>query len=95
MTNIESINLIARNPKVSGGRPCTSGSGLNVSDIVMAKVYNLQTPEKMSFLNWFYVFAKLTQHMRELIHRTDALRQIECRHILRSKELQDIRVRCF
>ncbi len=49
MTNIESINLIARNPKVSGGRPYIIGTGLNVSDIVMAKVYNLQTPDQMVF----------------------------------------------
>ena len=35
MKTIESINLIYRDPKVRGGRPCIVGTGLRVMDIVL------------------------------------------------------------
>ena len=35
MRKTESINLIYRDPKVRGGRPCIVGTGLRVMDIVL------------------------------------------------------------
>ena len=40
METVESINLITRKPDVRGGRPCIIGTGLKVSDIVMAMRYH-------------------------------------------------------
>ena len=48
METVESINLITRKPDVRGGRPCIIGTGLKVSDIVMAMVYHHQTPDQMA-----------------------------------------------
>ncbi|HRF99236.1 MAG TPA: DUF433 domain-containing protein [Aggregatilineales bacterium] len=43
-----SINLITSNPKVRGGRPCVVGTGLRVSDVVMAHLYHDQTPDEIA-----------------------------------------------
>jgi len=39
MRSIESIELIYRDPKVRGGRPCIVGTGLRVMDIVLEQRY--------------------------------------------------------
>ncbi len=44
---IESINLITRKPGVRGGRPCIIGTGLRVTDIVVAMRYHGRTPTRL------------------------------------------------
>ena len=39
MRTIESIDLIYRDPKVRGGRPCIVGTGLRIMDIVLQQRY--------------------------------------------------------
>ena len=48
METVESINLITRNPEIRGGRPCIGGTGLKVSDIVMAMRYHERTPDQIA-----------------------------------------------
>ncbi|MCY4072622.1 MAG: DUF433 domain-containing protein [Chloroflexi bacterium] len=48
MNQIESINLVYRNPEVRGGRPCIVGTGLRVIDIVMAMQFGQRSPEQMA-----------------------------------------------
>lgn len=48
MNTIESIELIYRNPKIRGGRPCIVGTGLRVIDIVMAMQFGERTPDQMA-----------------------------------------------
>lgn len=48
MRTIESIDLIYRDPKVRGGRPCLVGTGLRVSDIVMRQKYGESDPEQIA-----------------------------------------------
>lgn len=43
-----SINLIVRNPDVRGGRPCIAGTGLRVTDIVMAHLFHEQSPDEIA-----------------------------------------------
>ena len=50
MKTIESINLIYRDPKVRGGRPCIVGTGLRVMDIVMEQQHGERDPEKIAAL---------------------------------------------
>ncbi|MCY4070365.1 MAG: DUF433 domain-containing protein [Chloroflexi bacterium] len=50
MKTIESINLIYRDPKVRGGRPCIVGTGLRVMDIVMEQQHGERDPEKIASL---------------------------------------------
>jgi uncharacterized protein (DUF433 family) len=48
MESIQSINLIAINPKVRKGRPCIAGTGLQVTDVVIATIFHARTPEKIA-----------------------------------------------
>ena len=48
MKTIESINLIYRDPKVRGGRPCIVGTGLRVTDIVMQQKHGEGDPEQIA-----------------------------------------------
>ena len=48
METIESINLITRKPDVRGGRPCIIGTGLKVTDIVVAMRYHDQNPDQIA-----------------------------------------------
>lgn len=48
MNKVESIDLIYRNPKIRGGRPCIVGTSLRVLDIVNAMRWNGRNPEQMA-----------------------------------------------
>jgi uncharacterized protein (DUF433 family) len=48
MEVVENISLIVRNPKVRGGRPCIAGTGLRVTDIVMASLFHNRTPSEIA-----------------------------------------------
>jgi uncharacterized protein (DUF433 family) len=65
-TIIESINLIATNPQIRGGRPCIAGTTLEVAVIAIAKIsgglepeeiaadYNLSLPQVYAALSYYY-----------------------------------------
>ena len=48
MEVVQSINLIATNPEVRGGRPCIAGTGLRVTDVVMATIFHNRTPGEIA-----------------------------------------------
>lgn len=48
METVESINLITRKPGVRGGRPRIKGTGLRVTDIVVAMRYHGRTPDQIA-----------------------------------------------
>jgi uncharacterized protein (DUF433 family) len=48
METIQSINLIATNPKVRSGQPYIVGTGLRVIDIVMATIFHQRTPGQIA-----------------------------------------------
>jgi uncharacterized protein (DUF433 family) len=48
MATIESINLISIDPNVRGGRPCIAGTGLRVTDVVMATLFHQRTPGEIA-----------------------------------------------
>jgi uncharacterized protein (DUF433 family) len=48
MATIESINLISIDPNVRGGRPCIAGTGLRVTDVVMATLFHQRTPSEIA-----------------------------------------------
>ena len=48
MAVAQSINLIATNPEVRGGRPCIAGTGLRVTDVVMATIFHNRTPGEIA-----------------------------------------------
>lgn len=48
METIQSINLIAINPKVRSGRPCIAGTGLEVAVIAIASTRQKHTPEQIA-----------------------------------------------
>lgn len=48
MNIVESIDLIARNPAIRAGSPCIRGTGLRVTDIVMAHLFHKRTPDEVA-----------------------------------------------
>lgn len=41
MNVIQSIDLITKNPSVRGGKPCIAGTGLRVTDLVIAHLFHI------------------------------------------------------
>ena len=48
---LQSINLIAINPKVRNGRPYIIGTTLTVADVAIAKIYHHQDPDGIA--DWY------------------------------------------
>ena len=48
MVTVESIDLITTNPEVRGGRPCIAGTGLRVTDVVMATIFHGRSPGEIA-----------------------------------------------
>ena len=51
MGSVLSIDLIASDPAVRDGRPVVAGTGVCVSDVVMAMLFHRQTPDELAA--WF------------------------------------------
>ena len=91
METVESINLITRKPDVRGGRPCIKGTGLRVTDIVVAMRYHGRTPEQISEgyqISLAEVYAALSYyhaHQREINDDIDD--QIKTARKLRDEHL--------
>ncbi len=88
MDTVLSINLITSNPKVRSGRPCIAGTGLRVTDVVIASVFHLQSPDEIAAgygvslaqvhaaLAYYYEHkADLDQDVREQIATAKALKE--------------------
>lgn len=86
MNKVESINLIYRNPKIRGGRPCIVGTDLRVLDIVISKIFAERTPDQLAedyALSMAEVYAALAYYhcnkaeidedIREDFKRSDAI----------------------
>ena len=72
MASIQSINLISIDPKVRGGRPCIAGTGLRVTDIVVAHLFHQRTASEIaadydiSLAQAYAALAYYYQHKQEL-----------------------------
>ncbi len=75
MEIVHSINLIVSNPKVRGGRPCIGGTGLRVTDVIIAAIFHQQTPDEIavgfgvSLAGVHAAFAYYYEHKMKLITR--------------------------
>lgn len=72
MNVIESIDLITKNSRVRGGKPCVAGTGLRVTDLVIAHLFHKRSPEEissdheMSLAQVYAALAYYYQHKAEL-----------------------------
>src|SRR5258708_11339894 len=85
---ILSINLIASNPEIRGGRPCIAGTGLRVTDVVIASIYQLQTPDEIAVgfdISLAQVYAALAYYYE---HK-DELNQDIRQQVTTAKALKD------
>ena len=88
METIESINLIRRKPDVRGGRPCIIGTGLRVTDIVVAMRYHERTPNQIAEgfqVSLAGVYAALAYYN---LHKDDIDADID-QQIKKARELRD------
>lgn len=91
MEAIQSINLIAINPKVRKGRPYIIGTTITVSDIAIAKIYHGQDADGIA--DWYgltlpQVYAALAYYYD---HKAEMDEQIRTQ-IRRAQELKEKRV---
>ena len=49
MDTVLPINLITTNSKICGGRPCIIGTGIRVTDIVMAHIFHDRLPGEIAY----------------------------------------------
>ena len=88
METVESINLITRKPDVRGGRPCIKGTGLRVTDIVVAMRYHNRTADQIAEgfqVSLAGVYAALAYYN---LHKDDIDLDIE-QQIKKARELRD------
>lgn len=91
MDTILSINLIVSNPDVRGGRPCLAGTGLRVTDIVIASIMRLQSPDEIAFgfdITLAQVYAAMAyyyEHQAEL--DADMRQQVATAQILKERHI--------
>ena len=48
MQTMLTIDLIASDPTVRHGQPCIAGTGLRVTDLVMAHLFHRRTPDELA-----------------------------------------------
>jgi uncharacterized protein (DUF433 family) len=48
MPTIHSIEMIVSDPAVRSGRPCLAGTGLRVTDVVIAHTFHDQSPDDIA-----------------------------------------------
>ena len=48
MQTIQTVDLILKNPGIRGGKPHISGTGLRVTDLVMAHLFHKRSPDELS-----------------------------------------------
>jgi uncharacterized protein (DUF433 family) len=86
MEGVLSINLIAADPAVRGGRPHIAGTTVTVADVVIAHIYQrmdadtiadwygLTLAQTHAALAWYYSHQPETdEQVRQLVRKADAL----------------------
>lgn len=91
MDIMQSINLIAINPKVRSGRPYIVGTTVTVVDVAIVKIYHGQDPDEIAA--WYdlslpQVYAALAYYYDHKIEMDDQIRE----QIRRAQELKEKRV---
>lgn len=91
MDTVQSINLIAINPKVRNGRPHIVGTGITVADIAIAKIYHALDADGIA--EWYglslaQVYAGLSYYYDNKSAMDDEIKQL----IRRAEELKAKRV---
>jgi uncharacterized protein (DUF433 family) len=97
MQEIQSINLIAIDPKVRRGRPYLVGTSVTVADVAIAHIYHAQDADGIASwyalslaqvhaaLSYYYEYkAELDEQIRAQIQRAEALAagQVGSKHSL-------------
>jgi uncharacterized protein (DUF433 family) len=91
MDTVQSINLIAINPKVRNGRPYIVGTTVTVSDVAIARIYHAQDADGIA--DWYQlslpqVYAALAYYYA---HKDDIDEQIRAQ-IRHAEDLKAKRV---
>lgn len=88
MDTVQSINLITTNPAVRNGRPCIAGTGLRVTDLVIAHLFHNRAPEELASdyeLPMAHVHAALAYYYQHKAELDEDIRQ----QILRARNLKE------
>jgi len=91
MDSIQSINLIAINPNVRGGRPCIAGTTLRVTDVVMATLFHDRTPGEIAS-DYAISLSQVHAALAYYYEHKDALDEDIRQQIKTARELKEKRV---
>ncbi|MCP4423414.1 MAG: DUF433 domain-containing protein [Chloroflexi bacterium] len=78
MNVIQSIDLIIKNPAVRGGKPCVAGTGLRVTDLIVAHLFHKRSPEEIASdyeISLAQVYASLAYYFQ---HKDELDEDIRC-----------------
>ena len=78
MKVVQSIDLIVKNPEVRGGRPCIEGTGLRVTDLVLAHLFHERTPDEVASdyeISLAQVYASLAYYYEHKSELDEDIRQ--------------------
>lgn len=79
MDTIQSINHIATDPDVHGGRPYLLGTTVRVTDVMMGHIYDQKTPEQIAAdyaLSLSQVYAALAYYYLRQPELSEDLRRL-------------------
>jgi uncharacterized protein (DUF433 family) len=91
MDTVLSIDLIASNPKVRGGRPCIAGTTLRVTDVVVASIFHDRTPGEIAS-DYELTLAQVHAALAYYYQHKEALDSDLREQIKRAAELKEKRV---
>ncbi len=78
MNIVQNIDFIVKNPDVRGGRPCIDGTGLRVTDLVMAHLFHRRTPDEIASdyeISLAQVYASLAYYYEHKAELDEDIRQ--------------------
>jgi len=78
MQTVLTIDLIATNPTIRGGRPCIAGTGLRVTDVALAHTVHNRTTDEIAAdygISLAQVYAALSYYYDHKIELDEDIRQ--------------------
>lgn len=85
---LQSIDLITKYSDVRGGKPCVAGTGLRVTDLVIAHLFHKRTPDEVATdydLSLAQVYASLAYYYQNKAELDEDIRQ----QIIRAREARE------
>ncbi len=88
MNVVQSIDLITKNSDVRGGKPCIAGTGIRVTDILIAHLFHKRSPDDLASdyeISLGRIYASLAYYYENKAELDESIR----RQILRARTAKE------